>query len=134
MKKSFLLLFSLFLFYSCLNKDDNLPFSYRILPIAEAITPTSFTFGETYSITVKYSFPNTCYEFDDIYNQYDGITRTIAVSALYYINDNCTTEVISKEYTFPVVVDQQEDYLFKFWKGKNSDGSDIYDEVLIPVN
>ncbi len=39
-----------------------------------------------------------------------------------------------EEYAFPVEATQEEDYVFKFWKGKNNEGEDVYEEVVIPVN
>jgi hypothetical protein len=29
---------------------------------------------------------------------------------------------------------QEEDYIFKFWKGKDTNGENIFEEVIVPVN
>lgn len=134
MKKISLLLSSLFLFYACLNNDDNSNFTYEYLPIDEAITPASFTFGEVDTITVKYSLPNGCYSFNNLYYEYQDTTRVVAITALVALDRVCTEAIIQEEYKFPVRANQQEDYLFKFWKGRDSQGNSMYEEVLIPVN
>ena len=136
MKKFSLLLCSLFLFYSCLNNDDNTPnFTYKYLPIDEATTPANFTFGETDTIKIKYSLPDGCHFFDRLYYEYQDTTRIVAVTALVAIDTTaCTQGIIQEEYIFPVRATQQEDYLFKFYKGKDSQGNNIFEEVVIPVN
>lgn len=135
MKKISILLCSLFLFYSCLNNDDDAPnFTYEYLPVDEAITPTNFTFGEIDSITLKYSLPNGCYHFDRLYYQYQDTTRIVAVTALVSLDSSCTEAIVQEEYTFAVRATQEEDYLFKFFKGKDGQGNNIFEEVVIPVN
>lgn len=134
MKKFSILLLSLFIFYSCLNNDDDSNFTYEYLPIDEAITPASFTFGEVDTIKVKYSLPNGCYSFNDLYYEYQDTARVVAVIALVALDEACTQAVIQQEYRFPVTASQQEDYLFKFWKGRDSQGNNMYEEVVVPVN
>jgi hypothetical protein len=134
MKKFMLLFLGVFLFYSCLNNDNDTSFTYEYAPIDEAITPTSFTFGETDSIKIKYTFPNGCYSFDRIYYQHQDTTRIVAVTALVELSKPCTLAIIEGEYTFPVKATQREDYIFKFFKGTDSDGENIFEEVVVPVN
>ena len=87
MKKWWLLFTGLVVFYSCLDNDQEGPnyflnkvsddpnYRYEYLPIDSAITPESFTFGETDTITMAYSLPNGCYSFDQIYNEVKGTTQ-----------------------------------------------------------
>ena len=135
MKKRILLLLASILFYSCLNSNDkDINFRYEFLPISEAKTPVSFTFGETDTITVKYLLPNSCYSFQEIYYQTKDSTRTVAITAFVALDKVCSLAFIKEEYKFAVMATQTEDYLFKFYKGKNSKGENTYDEVIIPVN
>jgi len=127
MRKISLLLFALSLFYSCLDNDENSNFTYEYLPIDEAITPASFTYGETDSITIKYSLPNGCYYFDNLYYQYQDTARIVAVTALVTLDEACTQAITQEEYRFAVKVTQEEDYLFKFWKGQDSQGNNIFE-------
>lgn len=135
MKKIALLLFGLLVFYSCLNTDnDDLNYNYEYLPIDEAIVPASFTFGEIDTIKVKYSLPNSCYYFNQIYYEPKDTTRIVAITALVELNENCTEGIIIEEKKIPIKASQEEDYVFKFYKGKDSNGENIFDEVVVPVN
>ncbi|MEE9406723.1 MAG: hypothetical protein V3V28_01485 [Polaribacter sp.] len=135
MKKISLLLLSLFILSSCLNNDNNTSnHTFEYLSIDEAITPTSFTFGEKDTITVKYSLTNGCYSFDRMYYEYEDSTRIVAVIALLDLNENCTQDIRQEEYKFEVTATQREDYIFKFYKGRDADGESIFEEVVIPVN
>ncbi|PQB02976.1 hypothetical protein BST83_16595 [Polaribacter filamentus] len=135
MKKFTLLLFGLLVFYSCLNNDkDELNYSFDYLPIDEAIAPVSFTYGQIDTITVKYSLPNGCYHFNEIYYETIDTTRIVAISAFVELNSHCTLAIIQEEKKIPVKASQVEDYVFKFYKGKDSNGENIFEEVVVPVN
>lgn len=135
MKKIAFLLFMSILFYSCLNNDtDEEGFSYELLKIDEAKTPESFTFGKTDSITIKYTLAGGCRSFDRLYYEQKDNTRIVAVTVLVNLENPCTLDLIPEEYKFAVTANQTEDYIFKFYKGKDSNGDNLYDEVIIPVN
>ena len=134
MKKIILLFAGLFIFYSCLNNDDSPNFTYEYLAIDEAITPASFTFGEVDTIAVKYSLPSGCYSFDHLYYEVKDTTRIVAITALVNLDDACTQATIEEEYKFVVKATQEEDYVFKFYKGTDGNGENIFEEVIIPVN
>ena len=134
MKKTALLLLGLLVFYSCLDTNDSVDFKYEFLSIDEAITPANFTFGKTDTIKVKYSLPNGCYAFDRIYYETKDTTRTVAITALVTLNDACTQAIIKEEYELIIRASQTEDYVFKFYKGKDNKGENIFEEVVIPVN
>ncbi|AUC85832.1 hypothetical protein CW731_11270 [Polaribacter sp. ALD11] len=133
MRKVVLLLISIILFSSCLN-DDEPNFTYDFLKIDSAETPDSFTFGKTDTIKIKYTLPNKCYSFSQLYYQYKDSTRVVAVTALVNLDDTCAEVTKQEEYSFPVKATQKKDYVFKFFKGKDADGESIFDEVIIPVN
>lgn len=136
MKKFSLLLLAILLLSSCLNNDNDVAnFSYEYVAIDEAITPASFTFGEKDSITVKYSLPNSCYFFDRMYYEYKDSTRIVAVIAYVDLkNSICNLPAIEEEHKFAVTATQREDYIFKFYKGRDTNGDSIFDEVVVPVN
>lgn len=135
MKKITLLLIGLLVFYGCLNNDNDQPnYAFEYLPIDEAITPASFTFGQIDTITVKYSLPNGCYSFNQIYYETKDTTRIVAVTALVALDDVCTQAIIQEEKKIAVMASQREDYVFKFYKGKDANGENIFNEVVIPVN
>lgn len=134
MKKIILLFAGLFLFYACLNNDNQINYGYEILPVDEYTTPEAFTFGEQDTIKVKYTLINGCYSFDNIYYEYQDTARIVAVRALVAIDANCTDVVTQNEHEIIVNVTQEEDYVFKFYKGIDVNGDNIFEEVVVPVN
>ncbi len=133
LKKLIILCLSVVFFSSCLN--DNEPnFSFELLPIDEFTVPASFTFGEKSTIAIKYTLENSCYYFDNLYYEYQDTTRIVAVNVSISLNDACAEMISQEEYEFEVDVTQEEDYIFKFWKGKDSNGENIFEEVIVPVN
>ncbi len=133
MKKVLILFLSVFTFYSCLD-DDTPNIGYEFLKIDDHTTPESFTFGEVDTIKIKYTLPNGCYSFDGLYYERVDTTRIVAGTARVDLDGTCTDEARQEEYAFTVEATQVEDYVFKFWKGKNEEGEDVYEEVVIPVN
>lgn len=135
MKRYILILFvAVISFSSCsLESEDQISFSLVFLPIETAEVPTEFEFGETYSITISYFLPSACYQFRDIYYDYDENSRIIAVNSILNNDQICTQALIEQEHTFSVLCSQEENYVFKFWQGENSQGEDQYLIVEVPV-
>jgi hypothetical protein len=136
MKRYILILFvAVISFSSCsIESEDQISFSLVFLPIETAEVPTEFEFGETYSITIRYFLPSACYQFRDIYYDYDENSRIIAVNSILNNDQICTQALIEQEHTFSVICSQEENYVFKFWQGENSQGEDQYLIVEVPVN
>jgi len=121
------------LFSSCLGDNDP-NFTFETLPIDEAIVPASFTFGEQDTIAIKYSLKNSCYSFDNLYYEYQDTTRIVAVRAYVSLDKACVETVTQVAYKFAVNVTQEEDYVFKFWKGTDTTGENIFEEFIVSVN
>lgn len=136
MKRYILILFvAVISFSSCsIESEEQISFSLVFLPIETAEVPTEFEFGETYSITIRYFLPSACYQFRDIYYDYDENSRIIAVNSILNNDQICTQALIEQEHTFSVICSQEENYVFKFWQGENSQGEDQYLIVEVPVN
>jgi ABC-type uncharacterized transport system auxiliary subunit len=133
LKKITILCFVIVVLSSCSN-DNEPSYTYEFLTIDEAIVPASFKFGERDTIAIKYTLNNGCYSFDNLYYEYQDTARIVAVRALLSLEDVCTENIRQEEYKFVVNVTQKEDYLFKFWKGKDSNGESIFEEIVVPVN
>jgi len=135
MKKLALLLTGILVLSSCLT-SENLPsnYTFEILTIDEYDVPDSFTVGEVDTVAVKYTLPNNCYSFENLYYEVQDTTRIVAVNSFVRLEENCSDVEVQEEYKFPIFVSQREDYVFKFYKGKDSNGEDIFDEVVVPVN
>jgi len=119
---------------SCkLGDNDDANFELKSLPIEEAVVPAEFEFGMSYTIKVEYDLPNGCHSFYDLYYQQEGTSRIIAISSLVDTKAACTEALIRKEHEFVVNVAQREDYTFKFWKGEDNNGNNIYEDVIVPV-
>ena len=134
MKKYVFLLFCSIVLSSCLNTYDEPNFSLEFLKIDSAITPASFTYNQTDSITIKYTLPNGCHSFRRLHYDYDDNSRIVAVISFVALDENCVQVTREEEYKFAVRATQREDYLFKFYKGKDANGNNLFDEVIVPVN
>jgi len=135
MIKNILLTFLLvFTFVSCsLDDDENTNFALKTLPIKEAVVPTEFEFGSSYTIKVLYDLPDGCHSFYDLYYEYKDFSRIVAITAIVDLNASCTEAIIEKEHEFIVNINQSEDYTFRFWKGEDSQGNDIFEDIVVPV-
>lgn len=135
MKKLALLLTGILIFSSCLNSDNNLPnYTFDFLAIDEYDVPDNFTFGETDTVAVKYTLPNSCYSFDNIYYEIQDTTRIVAINSYLRLDEDCSEVAVQEEFKFVINVSQQEDYVFKFYKGKDTNGENTFEEVVVPVN
>lgn len=136
MKKLFLFLTLITTLVSCTLDNDNTStsYSYEVLAVASYEVPATFKLGETYEIKLKYQKPSTCHIFQGIYYSKDLNTRTIAIQTAIKNNQTCTTEVPPlSEASFNFMVTNTGSYIFKFYKGKDASGTDIFEEKEIQV-
>ncbi len=133
-KNILLTFFLVFTFVSCsLDDDGNTNFALKTLPIKEAVVPAEFEFGSSYTIKVLYDLPDGCHSFYNLYYEYKGTSRIVAITAIVDLNATCTEAIIEKEHEFIVNISQSEDYTFRFWKGEDSQGDDIFEDIVVPV-
>ena len=119
---------------SCSVDNDNTTYTYSVLPVESYVVPASFTLGETYEIKLKYKKPSDCYSFQGIYYDKNLNIRTIGIQTTVLENTNCpplTSEPI--EVSFNFYVTNTGSYIFKFYKGEDANGQNIFEEVEIPV-
>ena len=133
MKKAILIILTVIVLASC-SSDDTVNYRFKFLPITEAMTPDSFTFNSIDTIRVKYNLPDNCHSFRGVHYQYRDTTRIVAINAIEFTDRNCDQVITEKELKIPVHVRQEEDYVFKFWKGKDTEGNNIFEEIVVPVN
>ena len=125
----------MFLFVSCSQDDDNANnFKIETLPVNEVIVPEEFTFGSRHDITITYDLPSGCHSFYNLFYRYEGTSRIVAVNSFVNESVACTDDIREFEFTFEVNVVQREDYIFKFWKGIDAGGENIFEEIIVPVN
>lgn len=120
---------------SCsIDNDNNDSYTYEVLSVQSYELPASFTLGETYEIKLKYQRPTACHIFQGIYYDKNLNTRTIAIQTAVNDNQVCTTEIPPlSEVSFNFYVTNTGSYIFKFYKGEDAAGQDIFEEVEIPV-
>lgn len=134
MKKIVLFLIVITSFLSCSLDDDGPTYTYSVLPVDSYVVPASFTLGQTYPIKLKYQKPTACHIYQGIYYEKNLNTRTIAIQTALQNNQVCTQEVPPiSEVSFNFTVTNTGSYIFKFYKGKDTAGEDIFEDVEIPV-
>lgn len=138
MKKMFFYLLMVFTIISCGLDDDTNSYHLEILPVEEYVVPEIFTQGNTYPIKLFYKRPTTCYGYDGIYyNSLDSI-RTIGIQTFVLEQSNCTpidddAPLSHTSFEFHVTQTIGTSYVFRFFKGRDHDGNNIFDEIEIPV-
>ncbi|APD06524.1 hypothetical protein UJ101_00993 [Flavobacteriaceae bacterium UJ101] len=134
MKRFFVILslvfVSSFMLISCDNDDDYVP-RYELFydEITSAVVPETMTVGETYNITFSVELENSCQDLVDFaYNRIGNERYVTAISAESIYNPDSCNEVISTDdLTFRFTPTQETTYTFKFWKGQDVDGKDLYE-------
>jgi len=134
MKKIVLFVVLITSLISCSVDNDNITYTHSVLPVESYVVPASFTLGETYEIKLKYQKPSSCHIYQGIYYDKNLNTRTIGIQAAVQDNQACTTELPPiSEVSFNFIVNNTGSYIFKFYKGEDANGENIFEEVEIPV-
>ena len=134
MKKIVIFLIVITSFLSCSLDDDGPTYTYEVLPVDSYVVPTSFTLGQTYAIKLKYQKPTACHIYQGIYYEKNLNTRTIAIQTAVQNDQACTKEIPPiSEVSFNFIASNTGSYIFKFYKGKDASGKDIFENVEIPV-
>lgn len=134
MKRVIMLCLALVCFASCSVDDDNVNFSFEILPVESVDIPTEFTLGEVYPITISYFRPSTCYAFNDFYYLKELNERTVApINYVFDRNDCETLDNVLVEETFNFIVTSTGSYIFKFWQGEDNNGESQFLTIEVPV-
>jgi len=135
MKKYLMLLIVAFSFSNCdLGSDDNPRFHLELLPVETATLPTEFKRDSIYELPIQFNRPTNCYVYDGFYYEKDRNKRIIAVQTSVVEQSDCGASPVNPMVKILRFKPTLEDvYLFKLWKGKNPNGSDIFEEIEIPV-
>lgn len=134
MKRLIIISLSLILFASCSLDDNGYDYNLEILPVESVDMPETFTYGETYPITVSYLRPSTCHSFKEFYYLKNDNERIVAVINYDVVAHNCedlTDELV--EATFNFIVTRTDSYVFKFWQGVDENDEDQYLTIEVPV-
>lgn len=136
MKKLVLLLFTVFALNSCSVDDGQTGYHLEVLPIESFKVPQNFSMNAEYEITVTFKRPTGCYSFDGIYYEKSENTRIFGIQAKVYESTTCAPvedeEPTEIKFNFLCTPGYQK-YIFKFYKGQDAYGENVFEEVEIPV-
>lgn len=135
MKKIALLLLTLFVLNSCSFEGTEPNYFLEVLPVESFIVPEQFETNGTYEITVKYKRPSDCHFYEGIYYEKDGDNRIIGVQSRVLNDNDCLPledEPLEIKFDF-VCTPGYTRYVFKFFKGHDTEGNNIFEEVEVPV-
>ena len=119
---------------SCdIGGDDEPNFSNEILPIQSVDVPDQFVLGEVHPISVTYTRPNGCFEFNSFIFQSDFNTRTVAVVDTFFQDETCTQETEIATVSFDFTVTNSQNHIFQFFQGQDEQGQDQFLIVEVPV-
>lgn len=137
MKKIALFLVLMTSLLSC-SVDEPDKYNYYVLPIESYTMPATFTVGATHTITLKYQKPTACYNYGGVYYDYgsnaESFTRTIGIYANTKVGESCSEALPPlSEASFNFVPQKAGTYTFKFYKGKDDAGADVFEDVEVVV-
>ncbi|MFY0481777.1 hypothetical protein ACI6PS_04160 [Flavobacterium sp. PLA-1-15] len=141
MKKIALLLLAVITLGSCsLEEGNNQPtFYYEILPVESFQVPESVAVGRNYEIKMTYKKPSNCHVYEGCYYKTEGYTTIVGIQTYVLDNPECqeleNPEPLEVVFDFKVegIQNASQPYVFKFYKGKDVNGNDVFEEVSIPV-
>ena len=134
MKKLIALICIIVLSISCTQEPDGPRVHFELLKVESVVLPTTFTVNTVNEIEVTYSRPSSCHGFEGFYYNRDGFNRTIAVLNYVIEEQGCLpllNQLQTKILRFKPATTGT--YLLKFWKGKDANGVNLYEEFSVVV-
>lgn len=134
MKKIVALIGIFLLTISCSKESDEPNVRYELLAVDSVEMPAQFTVDTENEIIINFLRPSKCHVFDGFYYEKEGLTRTVAIQSFVLEQGNCS-EIVTELSTQILKFKPTEvgTYLFKFWKGKDTAGQDVFEEFSIVV-
>jgi hypothetical protein len=131
---TFKFLLPLLLLTSCDIGDDEVSYHFVSLTTVAVDMPEAFRLNETYQIGVTVLEPNGCTEFAgfDIIPEGTTIRRVVAIGT-EEVDVPCTEALSEVQTSFDFICLYSGTYVFRFWTGKNMDGTDQFIEFEVPV-
>ncbi len=131
--KKILSVFSLLLFLVACSPNENEKFTLQVLPVESYVLPDSLVLGTTHTFKIKYKRPSNCYYFEGFYYKKELNQRTIGINTSV-LQDNCQPlNGTPLEVNLNFFVTNNGDYIFKFYKGKDAAGTNLFETVVVPV-
>lgn len=135
MKKLIALLSVFFIVISCTpSSNDTTNIYYELTPIETVELPAEFHVNTDNLIVVNFYRNTSCHGFDGFYYDKVDFTRTIAVQSFVLERNDCenlTNDLLAQTLRFRPT--EPGTYLLKFWKGKDANGDNIFEEISVDV-
>jgi hypothetical protein len=134
MKKLIAFICVFVLSFSCTQEPDGPRVRLELVPVETVVLPTTFTANTVNEIEVTYSRPSSCHGFEGFYYTKDDLNRTIAVLNYVIEEQGCLpllNQLQTKILRFKPAT--AGTYLLKFWKGKDANGVNLYEEFSVVV-
>jgi hypothetical protein len=138
MKKTLLFFVFALVLNSCSKDDhrqDEVVYNGEVLPVVSYVMPTTYAVDVVSTITLRYKIPTTCYAYDGIYYDRNGMTRTVGIATYQYNRSGCQTDGLNiYEASLNFKPALSGTYNFKFFTGTNSAGVDQFalETVVVP--
>jgi hypothetical protein len=134
MKKILALIGIFLLVISCSPESNETKIHFELLPVESVEMPTEFHVNTENNIIINFLRPTDCHAFDGFYYDIDNFTRTVAIQSYVLEKNDCSplTNVIL-EQTLKFKPTAVGTYIFKFWKGKDVNGENIFEEISVDV-
>ena len=135
MKKFILFILFITTLTGCsIDNDNQDSYSFEVLPVDSYTLPEKFILGNTYEIKLKYTRPSECHFFQGIYYDKNLNVRTIGIQTAVNSSQVCTQQIpVPSEVSFNFYVTNTGSYIFKFYKGKDTAGKNLFEEVEVLV-
>lgn len=134
MKKILALIGIFLLVISCSPESDEPNVHFELLPIESVVMPTEFNVNTENQIVIKFFRPTTCHGFNGFYYTKEDNTRTVAVESFVLEKNDCAPLTNQElEQTLRFKPTETGTFLFKFWKGKDVNGDNIFEEISVDV-
>lgn len=134
--KFLLLAIAALLITGCSSDDDSGDIMQNLAPVVSVEMPEEFVRGSNYDLEIVYERPTSCHTFSglDISQEGNKITIGVVTSFLTNTSLNCVdTGNLQATATINFVVEREDFYIFRFWKGRNSAGRDEFLIFQIPI-
>ena len=144
MKKIIPILFLAFSMLSCSTDDDLANTEYEFAEITASEFPDFFEAGKSYDLKLTFRRPSTCHAFIGIDGgREDPNSNEIFIYAITSIQSNLTncdsstdanltSEGTIRNFMVSSNIDDEE-LIFKLWRGEEANGDPIYTTVIVPV-
>lgn len=107
---------------------------FVISPVQDVTMASAYKVDSISQILIRYKRPNDCHIFNGYYYSIEGYTRTCAIEFARMNESNCQEDQMVYEVPLNFKPPSTGTYLFRFWDGMNTDGTDHFFEAEAVVN